>query len=600
MSSPSPAQTAQWVQCTITFIQTLHVLKFPCEAPPDIYMPASTVLQTDDGSQLYAFKWCYLNRRGEGRKTFFDVTSLSAERVRAMPQALTRLSKWFQFRNSRPQSVAGSLRLLALLLGWADQPQHGRRFEAILSKPDVALEALKGYHSYLRSKVQAHQIAPVTAGHRDQCAIACLSEIHDRLYKDHIEPLEARQGAGTKVPDTGAVAQFGSALQAIFDSAAALVLQGNGSASVRALRACASDNTKLVSLRKRYGRLRLMELACMAYSGLVFMDSGANEAVLMQYEEPDDLHEQLADPNRINLKEKSIKFRAGGKAVEVFLSATTVTRLKTYLQVRQTLVTALGRADIAPLFIRCEYGNTVGEPIAVRPLDRHFLHQLRSKVAAIGVTLPAVTLRQLRAYAQQSFVRTAPLAVAAKRMGHSVETAIKAYCKAQQVTHRGEMADYLGSLQRTVLDASELHGHQGNEATEIIPAGVCADYGHPAPAAEASAIQPDCSKVEGCFFCANFRVHADEEDMSKLMSCRRVLSVIAPLHGYSMRAEQVYNAVIGRIDALLSELRRRQPKVYEAIRVKVEERGHLTGYWARKLQQLHMLGMLPSEGSSPR
>lgn len=595
MNSPDPIQTAHWVKCTRTFIETLPVLKFPFQAPLDIYMPAATVLQLEDGSQVYTFKWCYLNR---GRASF-DTTSLSAERVQAMPQALSRLSKWFRFKNDRPLSVKRALNTLGQLLDWADQPQQGQRFEAILSDPDLALEALKGYHSYLRSQLQGHQIASATAGERDRFAITCLSEIHGRVYKDHIEPLEARKGTGTKAPDSAAVAQFGSILQAIFDSATALVLQGNPATPVRVLRVCASNEAVSVELRKGYGPLRLMELACVAYTGLVVMDSGANLSVLAQYEEPEDLQEQLADPDRINLKEKAIKFRAGGKAVEVFLSATTVTRLKTYLQIRQILIAALGEADIARFFILCEYANPRGDPVAARPIGQDLLKHLRSRITAVGAALPAVTLRQLRVYAQQRFARTSPLAVAAKRMGHSVETAIKAYCKAQQATHREEVTDYLCSLQRTVLDVSEARGETGNKAIEIIPAGACIDYGNPVPATHTSVVDPDCSKVEGCFFCPNYRVHADEEDMHNLMSCRRVLSAIAPLHRDSIRADQVYSAVVDRIDALLGELRRRQPKVHEAVRVDVDERGQLTGYWARKLQQLHLLGMLPSDMGSP-
>jgi hypothetical protein len=595
MSSPDLIQTARWVQCTTTFIEALPVLNFPCEALPEVYMPASTVLRMERGSQVYAFKWCFLNRQGEGRKTFFDASSLSSARVQAMPQALTRLSKWFGFKNSRPRSVTASLRFLGQLLDWADQPQHGGKFEAILSDPDLTLEALKGYHTHVRSQLQSHQITAHTAGVKDQHAIACLSEIHGQIYKDRIEPLQCGTGTGTKAPDSAAVAQFGSILQAVFDSAAALILQGNPAASVRALRICASDDTKVVELRKGFGPLRLMELACVAYTGLVFMDSGANQSVLTEYEESTDLHEQLTDPDRVNIKEKAIKFRAGGKAIEVFLSATTVTRLKTYLDIRQALVAALGCADIAPLFVQCEYVKAKREPTAVRPLDRDFRAQLRRKTNAIGATLPSVTLRQLRAYAQQRFVRTVPLAVAATRMGHSVETAINAYCKAQEATHRGEMTEYLVSLQRTVLDAYEGRRNAGYKTIEVIPAGTCIDYGNPALAIHTSAVEPDCSKVEGCFFCPNYRVHANEEDMRKLMSCRRVLSAIAPLHGDSIRAEQVYSAVVDRIDALLGELKRRQPKAHEAIRVDVEERGQLTGYWARKLQQLHLLGMLASD-----
>jgi hypothetical protein len=194
-----------------------------------------------------------------------------------MPQAVTRLSKWFRFKNSRPRSVNSALGYVGLLLEWADLPQQGGRYELLLSDPDVALEALKGYHTYLRSRVQGGQLASNTAADRDQIAIACLSEIHSRVYNDHIEPLESRRRAGTKAPDSAAVAQFGSVLQAIFDSAATMVLQGKHAAPGRTLRTRATDETKLVELAEGYGPLRLMELTCMAYTGLVFTRRHADE-----------------------------------------------------------------------------------------------------------------------------------------------------------------------------------------------------------------------------------------------------------------------------------------------------------------------------------
>lgn len=290
MTSPVPMRTAQWVRCTPTFIQTLPVLNFPFDAPPDIYMPASTVLQMDDGSKVYAFKWCYLSRKGERRSTFFDANSLSEARTQAMPLALARLSKWLRFKNARPPSVRIALRCLGQLLDWADGPQHRGRFEAILSEPDLALEALRGSHSYLRSLLQSHQIASLTAAKRDQVAIACLSEIHGRVYRNHIEPLGHRSGAGTRAPDSSVVAQFGSTLQAVFDSSTQIILNTNPAATGRVLRLSASNDGKTVELREWYGPLRLMELACVAYIGLVFLDSGANLSVLAQYVEPEDLN----------------------------------------------------------------------------------------------------------------------------------------------------------------------------------------------------------------------------------------------------------------------------------------------------------------------
>lgn len=110
-------------------------------------------------------------------------------------------------------------------------------------------------------------------------------------------------------------------------------------------------------------------------------------------------------------------------------------------------------------------------------------------------------------------------------------------------------------------------------------------------------MQPDCSKVEGCFFCDNYRLHADKDDMKKLLSARQVLKRISPLNGDSIRAERVYAAVVDRIDALLKELRRREPKTFETVRVAVEEHDQLTRYWQNKLSQLILLGMLTTVAS---
>lgn len=594
MNLSSAAPEALWQRCTPTYVKTLPILDFPFETLPDIYAPASTVLRIAQGGQVNAFLWCYLRRDGERRGVVksFDASSLSKERVKAMPLALERLSKWFRFNNARPRTAGETLALLGRLLIWADQPQHIGRFEEILSDSDLALEALKTYHTYLRSGVQSHLFDPATAALRDQRVIACLSEIHGVNFKDHIEPLSGSKGKGTEAPDVQLVSEFASTLQAIFDSASDIVLEDRPVPPGMPLRISATDDSKTVKLRPSYGPLRLMELVCVVYAGLVFVDSGANLSVLQEYEEPEDLDEQLAKPDRINLTQKAVKFRAGGKEVEVHLSATTMTRLKTYLRVRQKLVTSLDCDDIAAMFVQCAYDTSRGEPTNVCALDRNFLLFLRLKVKRIGASLPSVTLRQLRAYKQQDLVRRAPVAVAAKVMGHSVGTAIQAYCKAQDATRRGEIGEFLGSLQKTVLEASASHPEQSHQ--KVIPIGLCANHGKPSPTATEPVVVPDCSKVEGCFFCDNYRLHADEEDMRKLMSCRRVLQYIVPLNGDSLRAERVYTAVVDRIDTLLRELKRRQPKTFETVRVAVEEHGQLTRYWANKLQQLHLLGMLPA------
>jgi hypothetical protein len=57
-------------------------------------------------------------------------------------------------------------------------------------------------------------------------------------------------------------------------------------------------------------------------------------------------------------------------------------------------------------------------------------------------------------------------------------------------------------------------------------------------------------------------------------------------------AERVYRFVFDRIGSLLAEIKRIAPEAHERARVAVLEEGRLSRYWAGKLQQMHLLGLL--------
>jgi hypothetical protein len=602
MRQASP--TGDWVTSSPRLVATLPVLDFPFDRLPELFAPERTVLQMGDGSRSHCYTWCYRRRKTATRRVVFDRSSLSAARVAALPAALDRLSMEFRHAGARPATIDSRLTSLARFLAWADGAEHEGRFEAVLSDPELALQALRAHHSFLRNRLQSHQLASSSAAQSDRQTIALLSTIHGQDFKDHIEALSqgTGQGCATKAPKDGQVQAFVSRVQAVFDSAAELLLNDAASISAdpRRLRLSAVDDSDIATLPGNCTQGRLMELACMAFAALVLADSGANLAVLQSYEEPEDLPDQLAQPQRVNLRDRAIKFRAGGKLVPVHLSAMTTTRLRTYVSLRQAFVSSMGGEDVRPFFIQGAYPQTVRgarNPMGVRPLHSHLLQHLRSRFSFVRAELPSVTLRQLRTYKQQHLVRHQPLNVAAAMMGHSVETAVRAYCKAQEGLREAEMGQFLGSLEKTVL--ASFAGLPEASPTSALPAGACADYGKPAPSASAPRVQPDCVKVEGYFFCDNYRLHADERDLRKLLSCRAALQRIAPLQPDSARAERVYFAVIDRVDALLREIQFRVPKVYSEVRADVE-RGNLTAYWSAKLQQLHLLGMLPDDPGSAR
>lgn len=588
-----------WLTNTPSFTATLPVLDFPFDQLPEVFAPERTLLILGGGYRSHTYLWCYLRRKSVGGSVIsFDGSSLSAARVAAVPTALDRLSKRCRHAGIRPASIHKQLKALAQFLNWADCAEHEGCFEAVLTDPESALQALRRYHSFLRSRLQSHRLSGATVAELDRGTIASLSTIQDHDFAADIEALSARkgQGGGTRAPKEEEVQAFIAKAQAVFDSASAILVseQSFRPAVARRLRLSSVVDTDTVTLPETYPQERLMELACVAFAALFLADSGVNLAVMQDYEEPDDLLDQLAHPEKINLRDRAIKFRAGGKLVPVHLSALTMTRLRVYLRVRQMFVASLGGEDIRPLFVQGAYWGATGQtqrPAAVTSLHRQFLTDLRSKFSAVGADLPPVTLRQMRVYKQQHLVRHHPLTVAAEMMGHTVETAVRAYSKAEEGLREAEMGRFFESLERTVLAASEDASQVA--PTEVLPTGACADYGKPAPSASAQPVQPDCAKVEGCFFCDNYRLHADERDLRKLMSCRVALKRLAPLQPDSARAERVYFAIVDRIDVLLDEMRRLVPQVYEEARADVNERGNLTTFWSSKLQQLHLLGMLP-------
>lgn len=592
---------SHWAQTSAYYAATLPSLDFPFTELPDLYAPQSTVLRMADGALFHAYMWCYLERKPLRGATRFNLSSLSSTRLETIPPALKKLSNWCRFDAVRPSSAVGRLSYLSQFLQWADLPEHAGQYENVLADPDLALKALKVHHTFLRQLVQANQLAKSTASQRDQQAINALSAIHDRPYIEFIEPLADWRGEGTPLPEAEDVAKFLATLIAIFDSAVRSLSRSGQAASdagERVGRMIELSGGRSTELPDSYSDERLMELACVAFAAIAIADSGANLAPLQTMEIPDDIHEQLLNPSRVNQVHREVKFRAGGAPVPILFTVTTTSRMGAFLDIRAKLIERLGCDDPQTLLVQCSYrsaeaGYGLRNPaISVKSLTHHFLKSLRDKVKAVGGQLPGINLRQLRLYKQGKVLAQDGVVVASKVMGHSLATAIRTYSKVQREVRAGEMSGFLASLASTVVDVRR----PGAPGATMIPSGSCAAPGEPvlrgAALPNAPQVVPDCRKFEGCFFCVQYRLHADESDLRKLLSCRHVLRRLAPVKSVAPTDDELYNAVLDRVDALASEIRKRATIDFQRIADDVDLAGNLTLYWGTKLQQLSLLGLL--------
>lgn len=594
MKKPSAAEGG-WVSTGGLYPDRLPRLSFPLvEAMPELYAPESTILTLEDGAHTHAWLWCYLERRVHGKRYLFNPSSLSSRRARDMPMAIERLSKRYRFDNSRPRTITSELGSASRFMNWLDDPSHQGRYEAVLSDPNLALEALRAQHSYLRKRMQINVseggMNASSASDQDVDAIKLLSVVHDRDYSYEIEAITYVHGSGIEAPTEKAVASFMACLVGVFDSVDRIDLLGaeDFGVSPGELRWQSGGEECSQPIPRGTHFERLLELGCMTFAAMCVGDSGANLSPVQAYEEPEDLEEQLARPERLTLRHKVIKFRAGGKLVPVHLTTTTVTRLKAFLRMRELLRAKLGSEDIAQMFVQCEYTQAKSfKPVAMIPLRKDFSGALRSRFNAVGIQLPKVTMQQLRTFKAGKVVKDYNPKVAADMMGHSVSTAIRKYSKIAEVEARNEVVPFLETLTSTVLARS-----RGETPSISIPPGTCSDHGHPRPSTEDPLVRPDCKKTEGCFFCDKFHVHADEEDSIKLMSCGAVLDRLSTAPGDASAATKVHAAVSSRILVLLADIKRINPVAHERAREAVYDEGRLSHYWASKLQQLHLLGLL--------
>jgi hypothetical protein len=122
--------------------------------------------------------------------------------------------------------------------------------------------------------------------------------------------------------------------------------------------------------------------------------------------------------------------------------------------------------------------------------------------------------------------------------------------------------------------------------------GACASFGAPHPVEGNVPAIPDCRRPEGCLFCDKFRVHADERDTRKLLSCRYCIQQTSHLAASEEQFQRLFNPILGRIQAILDEVDRREAGMVERVRREVEEEGELDPYWAGKLEMLMALELV--------
>ena len=191
----------------------------------------------------------------------------------------------------------------------------------------------------------------------------------------------------------------------------------------------------------------------------------------------------------------------------------------------------------------------------------------------------------------------------AEVMGHSLDTARNNYARtsfkdvAQQISQFfNELREVAVSKTRTLERISVQMLDETIDA-QASPIGACASI-HPQPEKAtgftAQAPTPNCQQFEHCLFCQHYAVHADDEDVRKLLSLKSLLGYVKQKATDLIKWEQQFGVVLHRIDEVLNEL----SDTYENLRDRIfsiqeeVESGDLDAYWLNHFELLIDLGWI--------
>lgn len=616
---------------------TLTIIEFPLTDNLEVSNPERLALKFE-GEEALAHIWtfAYLTRRkriGKPADWPIDEASLSPPRLKVIMDLVRTLSQIMKGKGLSPASMRLYYQTLVKFMDWLDESNRG---QFIWVDRNLTEAAILEFCEELVVDVANEAISTNSVAGYQARLLEFAREFYDENMCRGFKAVSQTKRAPTRVPDENALKEFRGCMDAVFDIASKTTIQlepfpvkfsmpvgettrtvwhfpnrrsANTMSSVRGAAAWDARTGELRSIEElkllfdrqsnpstaahaalrsakrvlgeansqKYHpeRLSLASFGCLAFAALFALETGLNQAVLEDLDYSESQREDLKGGAVTRARYRGLKFRAKGKEVSATVSLRFFPYLQRYFDLRDYVMQ--GKA-CTKLFV---FVNSNGDGAALS--SGWYKTSLKRRVKRLGVAVPLMGLRKIRAGKQDYLIRHATPEVAAALMGHSVSTALRSYSNGSEAQVALEMGDYLDGLEESVIKIKE---GQVDEMESGV--GKCVDYGNPIPIVAEAPVDPNCDRTEGCLFCAKYKIHADEIDIRKLLSCRYVLKETFGING----GEDVIDQVLHRIEFLLGELKKVDAELVERVRCEVENDENLDSFWAAKLEQLAVLGVI--------
>jgi len=283
---------------------------------------------------------------------------------------------------------------------------------------------------------------------------------------------------------------------------------------------------------------------------------------------------------------REVKARAGSKLVSFRIESKFVSSFKRFLKLREYILN--GRKHE---FLFLNLGKNLTNKSIPKKMRLTVTRDFFKTLRRIDPSLKTITPREWRAAKSDWLLRNTDVSTTALVLQNSEATVMKYYAAGSETRAAEEMTNYFEKLSGKILD----EGAKSPPGSLDGPVGECKQYGSPKPIVSGLGVQPDCQQPEGCLFCDNYVVHADDRDTRKLLSCRYCINQTASLSESEEHFQALFAGVLKRIDAILEGITAKSMRcaeIVERVTLEVEEEGRLDPYWEKKLEMLINIGAI--------
>ncbi|ENU20730.1 hypothetical protein F994_00963 [Acinetobacter bohemicus ANC 3994] len=624
--------------------RTVQVYNLPVDSDISLLKPEQVILRFPHGKTIDIGSLCYLirqpiakshlgARRNSKSGRLVQISSIYEQRKQDIRLLISHISEYFLHSGKRVETIKDMVSRLVVFIYWADQ----NGFFDVLNKKQLAKNAIIQYTHYLKERVSRNEIN-VNSGARQQNTIIqflCdFFEDEELKFGIFLIRVNSRLKKHTQSPCENVQGRILSLCENIFDGLTSLVLEHkqypyklvmpdhlnftenilwifpveswfiHPSKALRKRHSCLAYNYltgtlntleqiaelrlrpntniskdysilkqaehNLIAANKNYRhnqRMHVGTIAVNAFIILFFSQTGMNLSQALNLSWGKDY--EISSSNQ---SFRIVKWRAGGKECSFEVPLEFMPRFKKFIALREYL---LNEQECEYLFF------TLGERGlgAPRQLKSGTLHGIYLSLRRIDPYLQMVQSREWRAAKSDWLVRNTDLATAASVLQNTEKTVLSSYIAGSESSHWEELSSFLHNMSNVVLSTKNDQKNLLKSAT-----GQCSSFGNPlALNNEDSINKPNCIDPEGCLFCDKYRIHVDETDIRKLISCRYCIEKTAHIIGSLEEQRATLRPILSRIDLILDKLKEYNEQLVTKILLEVEE-GELDDYWARKLE----------------